>query len=444
MLAPQTIRDDTERLRADYRAREVEAPLDRVLALDEERRSVLGTVEAMRAERNRAGKAIGAAKDAGERKRLIEQQRAGAAQLDLQEARLRELDAELERLALELPNLLDERVQPGGDDDALVIRASDGAGAPDQAVEPPIARRDATDPPAPTGSGAPAAPPHWEIGEALGIIDFERGVKLSGPHFYVLHGDGARLQRAIIAWMLDLHRSRGYSEVYTPFVVREQMLEGTGQLPKFADTMYHDHEEDLWLVPTAEVPVTNLYRDEILPIDQLPIHHCAYSPCFRRERMSAGREVRGLKRGHQFDKVEMVRFVEPERSWEALEQLLEDAIAIVRALGLRYRVLRLAAADTSFAGALTYDIEVWAPGSREWLEVSSATNFLDFQARRAGIRYRDTEGRVRHLHTLNASGLGMPRTLAALLEQGWQPDGSVELPEVLHSYLGGLTRLPPA
>ena len=443
MLPPQTIREQSDRLRADYRARGTEAPLDRVLALDEERRTLLGAVEAMRAERNRAGKAIGAAREAGERARLIEEQRTGAAELDAQEARLRDVEAELERLALELPNLLDERVHEGGDDDALVVREADGGGAPETALATPVARRDAPDPPA-ASDAAPATPPHWEIGEALGILDFERGVKLSGPHFYVLYGDGARLQRALITWMLDLHRSRGYREVYTPFVVRGEMLVGTGQLPKFAETMYHDAEEDLWLVPTAEVPVTNLYRDEILAADALPLQHCAYSPCFRRERMSAGREVRGLKRGHQFDKVELVRFVEPERSWEALEQLLDDAIAVVRALGLRYRVLRLAAGDVSFAGALTYDVEVWAPGSREWLEVSSATNFLDFQARRASIRYRDAEGQVRHVHTINGSGLGMPRTLAALLEQGWRPDGSVELPEVLHPYLDGLSRLPPA
>lgn len=440
MLPLQTIREQTERVRSDYRRRGTDAPLDSVLTLDEERRALLGAVETMRAERNRAGKAIGAARDADERTRLIEEQRAGAAELDAQEALLREVEAELERLSFELPNILDERVNDGGDDDALVVRESEGAGAPESTLDTPITRAEAPDPPA----VEPAPPPHWEIGEALGILDFERGVKLSGPHFYVLFGDGARLQRALITWMLDLHRSRGYREVYTPFVVREQMLYGTGQLPKFAETMYHDAEDDLWMVPTAEVPVTNLYRDEILDADALPIHHCAYTPCFRRERMSAGREVRGLKRGHQFDKVELVRFVEPERSGEAHEQLLDDAIAVVRALGLRYRVLRLAARDTSFASSLTYDLEVWAPGTREWLEVSSATNFLDFQARRASIRYRDADGQVRHLHTLNGSGLGMPRTLAALLEQGWRPDGSVELPEVLRPYLGGLTRLPPA
>ncbi len=437
MLSPQTIREETERLRATYRARGVDAPLDRVLELDVERRALLRDVETMRADRNRAGKAIGAASDERERERLIEEQRARAADLDARERRLRDVVTELERLSLELPNILDGRVQPGGDDDALVVRRSGGAGAAEETPEPPVSRVADADPPAPE----PAPPPHWEIGEALGILDFERGVKLSGPHFYVLRDDGARLQRALIAWMLDAHRARGYREVYTPFVVREEMLYGTGQLPKFADTMYHDHADDLWLVPTAEVPVTNLYRGEILRADDLPIHHCAYTPCFRRERMSAGREVRGIKRGHQFDKVEMVRFVEPHRSWEALEDLLEDALSVVRALGLRYRVLRLAAADTTFGGALTYDVEVWAPGSREWLEVSSVTNFLDFQARRAAIRYRNDAGQIRHPHTLNGSGLGLPRTLAALLEQGWQPDGSVRLPQVLAPYLDGLTAL---
>ena len=439
MLPPRTIREETQRLRADYRARGIEAPLDRVLELDGERRALLRDVEAMRADRNRAGKAIGAAGDEEKRQRLIGEQRERASSLDAGEGRLREVEAELGRLSLELPNLLDGRVQPGGDAEALVLRRSAGGGAPEESASPPVSRGDDVEPPAPRA----APPPHWEIGESLGILDFERGVKLSGPHFYVLRDDGARLQRALISWMLDVHRARGYREVYTPFVVREEMLYGTGQLPKFAETMYHDHADDLWLVPTAEVPVTNLYRGEILGADELPIRHCAYTPCFRRERMSAGREVRGIKRGHQFDKVEMVRFVEPDRSWEELEELLEDALGVVRALQLPYRVLRLAAADTTFAGAMTYDVEVWAPGSREWLEVSSVTNFLDFQARRASIRYRDASGEVRHPHTLNGSGLGLPRTVAALLEYGWRPDGSVHLPEVLSPYLGGLASLSP-
>ncbi|MBM4416539.1 MAG: serine--tRNA ligase, partial [Chloroflexi bacterium] len=284
----------------------------------------------------------------------------------------------------------------------------------------------------------PAAAPHWEVGERLGIIDFERGAKIAGSRFYLLHGDGARLQRALITWMLDVHRAQGYDEVYVPFVVKGEMLVGTAQLPKYADTMYHDVEDDIWLVPTAEVPVTNIYRDEIVAAAALPLRHVAYTPCFRRERMSAGRDVRGIKRGHQFDKVEMVQFVEEDASWAALDRLLDDALAIVRALGFRYRVLRLASADVTFASAMTYDIEVWAPGSGEWLEVSSCSNYLDFQARRANLRYRDADGRMHLLHTLNGSGLALPRTLATLLEQYARADGSVEVPAVLRSYLGGV------
>jgi seryl-tRNA synthetase len=237
--------------------------------------------------------------------------------------------------------------------------------------------------------------------------------------------------------MLDLHREQGYTEVYVPFVVKEDMLVGTGQLPKFADTMYHDIEDDLWLIPTAEVPVTNMYRDEILPASALPLRHVAYTPSFRRERMSAGRDVRGIKRGHQFDKVEMVHFTEEGQSWDALDALLQHALDVVRALGFRYRVVRLASADITFSSAMTYDIEVWAPGSREWLEVSSVSNFEGFQARRANLRYRDAEGRVRHLHTLNGSGLALPRVLATVLEQYERPDG-IEVPAVLRPYLGGL------
>jgi seryl-tRNA synthetase len=222
------------------------------------------------------------------------------------------------------------------------------------------------------------------------------------------------------------------------------MLVGTGQLPKFAETMFRAGGEDLWLSPTAEVQVTNMYRDEILPLDLLPIHHVAYAPCFRHEQFSAGRDVRGIKRGYQFDKVEMVRFVEERTSWEALEALLQDALAVVRALGFRYRVIRLATGDLTFASAMTYDIETWAPGCGEWLEVSSVSNFLDFQARRANLRYRDAEGQVRHLHTVNGSGLALPRTLATLLEQHQREDGSVVVPEVLRPYLGGMEAIEPA
>ena len=431
MLSIRAIREQTAELRDVFARRGVEAPLDEIVELDRGRRELLAEVEGMRAQRNQAGKQIGATHDPEERQRLIDGQRAVADRLDSVEERLREREAQLRLLALELPNTLHEDVPPGGEEDGLVVLEGEGAGEPAQ-VEPPRRVTAEADPPAEEGRR-----PHWEIGEELGLIDFERGAKIAGSRFYVLRGQAARLQRALIAWMLDLHRERGFEEVYVPFVVKEEMLVGTGQLPKFAETMYHDAEDDLWLVPTAEVPVTNLYRDEILPLEALPIHHAAYTPCFRRERMSAGRDIRGLKRGHQFDKVELVMFCEPERSWEEHQLLLSEALAVVQALGLRYRVVRLAAEDVTHASAMTYDLEVWARGSREWFEVSSVSNYLDFQARRANLRYRDAEGRVQHLHTLNGSGIALPRTLAALLEQYERAEG-IAVPEVLRPYLGGV------
>ncbi|MDA1062449.1 MAG: serine--tRNA ligase [Chloroflexi bacterium] len=436
MLSMQAIREQTAELRAAFARRGIEAPLDEIVELDSGRRDLLSEVETMRAERNQAGKEIGATRDPEERQRLIDGQRAVADRLDRLEDRLREREAQLRLLTLELPNTLHEDVPAGGEDDGLVVLEGEGPGEPAR-VEPPRRVADDADPPAEAGRR-----PHWEIGEELGLIDFERGAKIAGSRFYVLRGGAARLQRALIAWMLDLHRERGFEEVYVPFVVKEEMLVGTGQLPKFAETMYHDVEDDLWLVPTAEVPVTNLYRDEILPLEALPIHHAAYTPCFRRERMSAGRDIRGLKRGHQFDKVELVIFSQPEHSWEAHALLLAEALAVVRALGLRYRVVQLAARDVTHASAMTYDIEVWAPGSQEWFEVSSVSNYLDYQARRANLRYRDAEGRVRHLHTLNGSGIALPRTLAALLEQYEGTDG-IAVPEVLQPYLGGEALIPP-
>jgi seryl-tRNA synthetase len=281
--------------------------------------------------------------------------------------------------------------------------------------------------------------PHWDLGETLDIIDFERGVKLSGSRFYVLKGAGAQLQRALITWMLDLHRKEhGYTEIYPPAVVREECLVGTGNLPKFGDNLYRDVEDDLWLIPTGEVPVTNLYRDEILPPQSLPIRHVAYTPCFRREKMSAGRDVRGIKRGHQFDKVEMVKFVEPETSMRELQDLVADAEDVCRGLGIPHRVVQMCTGDLAFQAAVKYDVEMWAPGAQEWLEVSSCSNFLDFQARRSNIRYRPEPGaRPRFVHTLNGSGLALPRTLIAVLENYQQADGSVTIPEVLRSYMGG-------
>ena len=436
MLSLQTLRERTDEVRRACAARGTSVPLDHILELDERRRALLTQVEAMRADRNRAGKRIGAAADAAERERLIAEQRALAGELDGLEAALREAAAALDPLLLEVPNVVHEDVPVGPyEDGAIVI---EGDGGEERRVDPPRPLRDEPAPPAAMGR------PHWDLGEALGIIDFERGVKVSGSQFYLLRGDGARLQRALIAWMLDLHRERGYSEVYPPALVTSASLIGTGQLPKFGETMFHAEGEDLWMIPTAEVPVTNMYRDEILDEAELPIHHSAYTPCFRNEQFSAGRDVRGIKRGYQFDKVELVRFERPQESWAALESLLDDALDVVRRLGLRYRVVRLASADLTFASAMTYDIETWAPGCGEWLEVSSVSNFLDFQALRANLRYRDGEGGVQRLHTLNGSGLGVPRTLATVLEQYQRDDGSVEVPAMLRPYLGGLQAIEAA
>ena len=433
MLSMQTIRERTAEVRQACADRQMDVPIDTILERDTTYRSLLSEVETQRAARNAASKAIGGAKDATERQRMIEEQRAVGSRLDDLEGQLREADSALRELLLQVPNLYHEDVPLGGESDSVVVIEGDGATGEEQRLATP---RRVGDEPTPDEDGSHI--PHWELGEQLGLIDFERGAKISGSRFYILRGEAALLQRALITWMLDVHREQGYEEVYVPFVVKEEMLYGTGQLPKFADTMYHDAEEDLWMVPTAEVPVTNMYRDEILPVSALPLRHVAYTPCFRRERMSAGRDVRGIKRGHQFDKVEMVRFAEEGASWEALDTLLDDALEIVRRLGFKYRVLRLATADLTFASAMTYDIEVWAPGSKEWLEVSSVSNFLDFQARRANLRYRDAEGQVKHLHTLNGSGLALPRVLATLLEQYGTADGVV-VPEAIRGFLGGRT-----
>ena len=436
MLSIQTIRERTDEIRKSLRDRRTDAPLDAILAADEMRRSVLADVERMRHDRNNAGKRIGAAKDAPERQQLIEAQRSVASDLDRFEGILREADQNLESLLLHMPNIPHPNVPVGGEEDSVVILEGDGATGFEHRLDTPV-------PIAQWESPAidEEKHPHWHLGPELGIIDFERGTKISGAPFYILKGDGARLQRALITWMLDVHREQGYSEIYPPALVREETLVGTGQLPKFANTMFHAEGTDLWLIPTAEVPVTNMYREEILDPTQLPLKHAAYTPCFRHEQFSAGRDVRGIKRGFQFDKVEMVQFVPEEDSWAALEQIVEDALDIIRPLGLRYRVLRLATADLTFASAMTYDIEVWAPGANEWLEVSSVSNFLDFQSRRANLRYRDAEGRIHHLHTLNGSGVALPRTLAAILETHQQPDGSVVLPEAIRPYLGGLSKI---
>ncbi len=389
--------------------------VDELLDADRRRREALHFLESRRAERTRRSKEIGALPPE-------ERKAAGAALKSLAEEIARAEEAAnaaekalLERM-LEVPNLPDPSVPVGADERENVVVRTCGE--------------------IPSFDFTPL--PHWELGPALGAIDFERGVKISGTRFYVLTGVGARLQRALISFMLDLHtREHGYLEVYPPAMVKGECLVGTGNLPKFADTLYRDAEEDFWFIPTAEVPVTNLYRGEILDGASLPIRHVAYSPCFRRERMSAGRDVRGIKRGHQFDKVELVKFTRPEDSAKELETLLDDAEDVCRRLGLPHRVVQMCTGDLSFSAAIKFDIEVWAPGCGEWLEVSSCSNFRDFQARRANIRFRPApQAKPELVHTLNGSGLALPRVLIAVLENYQQADGSVRVPEVLQPYVG--------
>ncbi len=424
MLDIALFRDQPELVREALRKRHDDTTLvDRVIALDRERREVLAEVEALRAERNRVSREIGRTRDPEERQARIEAMRTLKSRLDALEEKLRSVEQALREVMLRIPNIPHEVVPEGVDErDNVVVRTW---GEPHSFDFEPL--------------------PHWELGPMLDIIDFERAAKIVGSRFYILKKAGARLQRALITWMLDVHtREHGYSEVYPPALVRSSALYGTGNLPKFADTLYRDHEEDLWLIPTAEVPVTNLYRDEILPPGSLPIYHTAYTPCFRREKVAAGREVRGIKRVHQFDKVELVKFVAPEQGWDELQSLLQHAETIVQRLGLPYRVVLLSTGDLGFSAAITYDIEVWAPGSQEWLEVSSCSWFTDFQARRANIRYRPEKGaKPRFVHTLNGSGLALPRTMIALLETYQQPDGSVIIPEVLRPYMGGMEKIEP-
>jgi seryl-tRNA synthetase len=417
MLDIRMIRAEPERVKAELAKVGVEAAaVDGVLEADRRRREAIHAVETLRAESGAASKRIGSLKDPAERERAIAAQREVKARLSDAEAAVEPAEREFERLMLELPNLPHPDVPVGPDESANQVVRTEGE--------------------LPRYDFAPV--PHWDLGPRLGIIDFERGVKVSGSRFYILRGMGARLQRAIITWMLDLHtKEHGYTEVYPPAMVRGDCLVGTGTLPKFADTVYRDIEEDFWWVPTAEVPVTNLYREEILDGALLPIYHVAYSPCFRREKMSAGRDVRGIKRGHQFDKVEMVKFVRPETSDAELVSLVSNAETVCRRLGLAHRVVQMCTGDLSFAAAMKYDVEVWSPGCAEWLEVSSCSNFRDFQARRAGIRYRPGPGaKPEYVHTLNGSGLALPRVLLAVLETYQRADGSVTIPDVLRPYVG--------
>ncbi len=423
MLDINLIREQPDTVRTSLRNRQVDpAVVDSILQLDEKRRALLMKVETLKAQRNAVSKEIGQMKDAAARQSKIEAMRQVGDQITGLDKDLTELDAELRSLASTLPNVPDPRTPLGKDDTENVVLRTMG--------EPK--KFDFT------------PKPHWDLGPALDIIDFERGTKITGSRFYVLSGAGARLQRALIAFMLDLHIRQGYTEKYLPFMVRTETVFGAGQLPKFADNLYKDHEEDLYFVPTAEVPLTGLHMDEILDEASLPRRYTAYTPCFRREKMSAGRDVRGIKRGHQFDKVEMYIYCKPEDSDAWHEKMLSNAEETCTALGLTHRVKQLCTGDLGFGATMTYDVEVWAPGCAEWLEVSSVSNDGDFQARRAGIKYRTADtGKTRFPHTLNGSGLGLPRTLIAVMENYQQADGSLVIPEVLRPWMGGIDVIRP-
>ena len=417
MLDLRLIREQPDMVRDALRRLNTDAPLDDILQLDEQRRSLLTRVEELKAQRNAGSKEIGKAAAGQERdKKIAEMRQLGDTIAELDE-KVRDVDERLHKLLLEVPNLPDPDVPDGPDESANVIVRHWG------------------DPKEPSDSIAP----HWDLAENQGLIDFERGVKVSGSRFYFLRADMARLQRALITWMIDIHtREHDYIELTPPVLVRSESMVGTGNLPKFGDTLYHDEESDLWLIPTAEVSVTNYHRDELLDAGTLPRKYVAQSLCFRREQFSAGRDVRGIKRVHQFEKVEMVKFVEPEKSDDELYSLLDNAEQILRKLELPYRVVQMCTGDLSFVSAKKIDLEVWAPGSEDWLEVSSCANFRDFQARRANIRFRTEDGgRPQYVHTLNGSGLALPRTMIAILENYQQPDGSIVVPDVLRGYLGG-------
>jgi seryl-tRNA synthetase len=413
MLDIKLIRENPELVRQALEKRGDTFALDTILETDGRYRSLLRQTEELRAKHNEASKQLSTSKE--KPPQLIAQMRQMGEQISSLQQQTKEAKADLDSLLLELPNMPHPSVPLGeGADDNVVVRTW---GKPTKFAFEPL--------------------PHWELGEKLGIIDFQQGVKLSGTRFYVLKGLGAHLQRALISFMLDVHvRENGYKEIYPPFMVKRECMIGSGNLPKFGDNLYHDEEDDFWFIPTAEVPLTNLHRDEILSIDNLPLRYVAYTPCFRREKMAAGTDTRGIKRGHQFDKVELYKVTEPESSDEELEKLVADAEDICRKLGIAHRVVQLCTGDLGFAACKTYDIEMWAPGCAEWLEVSSCSNCCDFQARRANIRYRPEPGaKSEFVHTLNGSGLALPRVLIAVLENYQQADGTVLIPEVLEPYL---------
>jgi seryl-tRNA synthetase len=417
MLDMKFVRDNPEKVIEAVRKRNGELNLDEFLALDKERREITQQVEALKNERNTASKEIGKLKKAGENaEEKMAEVRAIGDKIAADDARLREIEARLKAIMLTIPNIPADDVPVGKSDaDNPEVRRW---GEPRKFDFEPLS--------------------HWDLGEKLDILDFERGHKISGARFTVYKGLGSRLERSVVNFYLDLHSSEhGYTEFFPPFIVNSDSMQGTGQLPKFAEDMFKLQGMEMYLIPTAEVPITNLHRDEILNGDDLPLRYCAYSACFRAEAGSAGKDTRGLIRQHQFNKVELVKFTRPEQSWDELESLTNNAEHALQLLGLPYHVVRLCTGDLGFSSATTYDLEVWLPQANCYREISSCSNFLDFQARRANIRFRrDAKSKPEFVHTLNGSGLAVGRTVAAILENYQQADGSVVVPEVLRKYMG--------
>lgn len=418
MLDIKRIRVNSEEVVKALDKRHGNFPIQKVLELDENRRKILVQVEEMKAEQNRASKEVPMLKKEGkDTTELFNKMKELSDKSKELDDQVRVIDEELKANLLNIPNTPHESVVEGtSDEDNVEVRRW---GTPKEFAFEPKA--------------------HWDLGTELGILDFERAVKISGARFSVFKGWGAKLERALVSFMLDLHTTEhGYTEMATPYMVNRDSMIGTGQLPKFAEDMFHVPAKDFYLVPTAEVPLTNLLRDEIVDVEELPICYTAYTPCFRAEAGSAGRDTRGLIRNHQFDKVEMVKFSKPEDSYDELEKLTNNAETVLQLLDIPYRTVMLSTGDLGFSSAKTYDVEVWMPSYGRYVEISSCSNFEDFQARRANLRYRNAEGKVEFLHTLNGSGLAVGRTFAAILENYQQEDGSIAVPKAIQKYLGGI------
>lgn len=416
MLDIKRIREEREAVEKGLSGRSGSFSVDTALKLDDERRALLKEVESKKAERNQVSKEIPQRKKAGEDvTATIAQMRELGDEISAADEKIRAIEEKLRMELLSIPNVPHESV-PFGKDDSDNVEMRKFSSPRDFDFEPK---------------------PHWDLGTDLHLLDFDRGAKLSGARFTIMTGRGARLERSIYNFMLDLHTiDQDYLEIEPPYLVNRASMTGTGQLPKFEEDMYHCNEDDLFLIPTAEVPVTNIYRDEILDEKDLPRYMTAFTPCFRREAGSAGRDTRGIIRQHQFDKVELVKFVKPEGSYDELETLTNDAEEVLKRLEIPYRVVTLSSGDLGFSSAKTYDIEVWMPSYQRYVEISSCSNFEDYQARRANIRFRDAQGNVRYVHTLNGSGLAVGRTWAAVVENYQNADGSITIPDALRPYFG--------